>query len=144
MVAGTTQRQAKSSFLAELPKDCIEGASVHDDDDGDEDPWEDTWDRGGSRAGASRGWSGSSRTRTTSDEFEVSQEFEAGYDEFSQDEAELRVGTRVVHAVYGRGTVMRTAGLGMQAKATVAFDRGGERVLLLEYAGLRVLPGGRE
>ncbi|MDA1222175.1 MAG: UvrD-helicase domain-containing protein [Planctomycetota bacterium] len=144
MVAGTTQRQARSSFLSELPKDCVAGASASSDDGGewDEDPWEDSYDRGGSRAGSSGGWRGSGqRSRGGAEEFEVSQEFEASYDEFSQ---ELVVGTRVIHAVYGRGTVMRTAGRGMQAKATVAFDRGGERVLLLEYAGLRVLPGGRE
>ena len=64
-------------------------------------------------------------------------------DEFdqSQEPVQLASGLRVVHPVYGFGTVVRSQGHGLQAKATVRFDRGGEKTLILEYAGLRAVPG---
>ena len=64
----------------------------------------------------------------------------ADFDE-SQEIVALEPGLRVVHAVYGAGTVTRVVGQGMQMKATVDFDKSGERILLLEYAGLQVIPG---
>ena len=48
----------------------------------------------------------------------------------------------MLHPLYGRGTVVRLMGSGLQAKATVQFDMSGERVLVLEYARLQMLPEG--
>jgi DNA helicase-2/ATP-dependent DNA helicase PcrA len=143
MVNGITQRQSRSSFLAEIPKDCVEGAELADHDEYDEhEPGPVSW-RGG-RGGGAAGRGGSFFDRLAgaasgeAPEVAVEPEFE----EWSQDEPELGPGARVVHQVYGFGTMLRIAGTGQQAKATVRFDRGGERILLLEYAGLRLVPGG--
>ena len=50
---------------------------------------------------------------------------------------ELRVGDRVEHEHFGRGTVERLQGSGINARATVRFTTAGERQLLLQYAKLK-------
>jgi hypothetical protein len=57
---------------------------------------------------------------------------------------DLSLGMQVVHPVYGRGVVLRTAGRGVQARVLVRFADGAERNLLLEYANLRVEGGDAE
>jgi DNA helicase-2/ATP-dependent DNA helicase PcrA len=56
--------------------------------------------------------------------------------------ADLREGDHVRHDHFGHGRVERLAGSGINARATVAFDKVGSKVLLLQYANLRVLPRG--
>jgi len=57
---------------------------------------------------------------------------------------QLKVGDRVEHDHFGRGTVERLQGSGVNARATVRFVSAGERQLLLQYARLRRLgEGGR-
>jgi len=50
---------------------------------------------------------------------------------------ELRVGDRVEHEHFGRGTIERLQGSGINARATVRFTTSGERQLLLQYAKLK-------
>jgi len=51
----------------------------------------------------------------------------------------LRVGTRVEHERFGRGTVVSLEGSGISAKARIAFEGSGEKNLLLKFAKLKVL-----
>jgi DNA helicase-2/ATP-dependent DNA helicase PcrA len=53
--------------------------------------------------------------------------------------AEVRVGDHVDHAHFGRGTVERLVGMGINARATVRFSAAGTRELLLQYANLKVI-----
>jgi DNA helicase-2/ATP-dependent DNA helicase PcrA len=52
---------------------------------------------------------------------------------------EIRVGDRVEHEHFGRGTVERLQGSGVNARATVRFTLAGERQLLLQYARLTLV-----
>lgn len=51
----------------------------------------------------------------------------------------LAVGTRVEHDHFGYGIVERVQGSGHNLKATVVFTSAGTKVLLLQYAKLRVV-----
>ena len=51
----------------------------------------------------------------------------------------LTVGDRVFHDHFGRGTVEALQGSGINARATVLFDRVGRKILLLQYAKLELL-----
>ena len=55
----------------------------------------------------------------------------------------LAEGVRVVHNVYGHGTVLDVQGQGFQRKVRVRFEAGGDKLLVLEHAGLRIVPTGR-
>lgn len=52
--------------------------------------------------------------------------------------ASLRVGQEVEHARFGRGTVQFLEGSGMDAKATILFQNGETRKLLLRFANLKL------
>ncbi|MFT5291401.1 MAG: DNA helicase-2/ATP-dependent DNA helicase PcrA [Planctomycetota bacterium] len=56
-------------------------------------------------------------------------------------DASLREGVAVEHDHFGRGRVARLQGAGVNARVTVNFFSVGTKVLLLQYAKLRVLPG---
>ena len=51
----------------------------------------------------------------------------------------LRIGSRVLHKRFGEGEVMELEGAGDDAKATVAFDAGDTKKLLLRFAQLELL-----
>ena len=53
--------------------------------------------------------------------------------------AEVREGDIVQHDHFGRGRIAKLQGAGINARATVAFDDVGSKVLLLQYAKLEVL-----
>lgn len=53
--------------------------------------------------------------------------------------ASLRVGQRIEHERFGKGTVVRMEGSADNQKAIIAFDNVGEKTLLLKYARFRVL-----
>ena len=53
-------------------------------------------------------------------------------------EASISPGTVVVHERFGRGTVQHIEGTGIDARATVAFDNAGTKVLMLRFAKLTV------
>jgi DNA helicase-2/ATP-dependent DNA helicase PcrA len=113
MVNGFTERQRRSDFLREIPADCIARTDGEDDDR----------DFG--------------HEHVDSDESDFELEFQI------DDTPALAAGCRVRHPEYGEGTVLVVQGRGVLARATVRFDSGADRVLLLEYAGLRRL-GGRQ
>jgi DNA helicase-2/ATP-dependent DNA helicase PcrA len=114
MVSGRFQAQRPSSFLQEIPADCLDRAAPR-------------------RLGVGL------RVEPFADG--PAHEFEFPPDDWSQDDdRELPVGARVVHAVYGRGTVVDVVGSGPRAKATIEFDKVGRRMLVLEYAGLVRVP----
>ncbi len=121
MVAGRMQGQEPSSFLREIPPDCMAASDQYDE------PWSepDAFSRdvfGDDSNAGDIGGGGS---------------FEPDY---SQEQPSFGPGVRVVHPAYGYGSVVRMSGQGTMAKATVRFDDSGERTLILEYAGLRVVP----
>ena len=47
------------------------------------------------------------------------------------------VGAKVQHQTFGRGVIKRREGRGDAAKAWIAFDRGGLKLLVLKFANLR-------
>ena len=51
-------------------------------------------------------------------------------------QSSLSVGTVVLHERFGRGVVQAIEGTGIDAKATVAFDNAGTKVLMLRFAKL--------
>ncbi len=63
---------------------------------------------------------------------------QASVDDYSQVEPELVKGTKVVHASFGRGTVLALEGGGPNAKAVVFFDSVGKKTLVLRYANLQI------
>ena len=65
------------------------------------------------------------------------------FDETEEARFDFAVGDQVVHADFGRGQVLRLSGAGANARATVRFERAGEKTLLLVYAKLAKAGGGR-
>ena len=112
-VAGQTDRQLPSRFLREIPPDC----TVRAMETGER--YVPAWAEAGGESG-----------------FDGGDDAEAVVARLSGDN--LRLGMQVVHPVYGRGVVLRTAGRGVQARVLVRFGDGAERNLLLEYANLRI------
>ena len=53
---------------------------------------------------------------------------------------ELKVGQRVDHEHFGRGTLTQLVGTGVNARATVEFTHAGTKQLLVQYANLTVIP----
>jgi DNA helicase-2/ATP-dependent DNA helicase PcrA len=61
------------------------------------------------------------------------------YEDFNQDLKGLRVGSRVMHDKFGLGKVTQVAGNGDMVKATVIFEGGNLKQLMLKFAKLKVL-----
>ena len=59
-------------------------------------------------------------------------------------EVALAVGDRVEHDHFGRGTIERLQGAGVNARATVHFPAAGTKTLLLQYAKLKVIAKGKK
>ena len=59
-----------------------------------------------------------------------------------QGSAPIAVCDRVDHDHFGRGVVERLQGSGINARATVAFAAHGTKLLLLQYAKLKVIGRG--
>ncbi len=51
----------------------------------------------------------------------------------------LSIGQRVMHAMFGEGTIISAEGGGAQTRVQVSFDDGQERMLMLQYANLQPL-----
>jgi DNA helicase-2/ATP-dependent DNA helicase PcrA len=60
----------------------------------------------------------------------------------SPESAAIAVGDRVEHDHFGRGVVERLQGSGVNARATVQFASHGTKLLLLQYAKLKVIGRG--
>ena len=52
------------------------------------------------------------------------------------------VGDRIEHNRFGFGRVLEISGQVPELKAKIAFDRYGEKILLLKYAKIRLVPLG--
>jgi DNA helicase-2/ATP-dependent DNA helicase PcrA len=53
--------------------------------------------------------------------------------------ASLSIGAKVYHPTFGRGVIKRREGRGEAAKAWIAFERGGLKLLVLKFANLRAI-----
>jgi DNA helicase-2/ATP-dependent DNA helicase PcrA len=58
------------------------------------------------------------------------------YEDYSQEEISYRKGMRVIHPLWGAGTITGLSGFDDNLKATVKFDNTAEKKLLLKYAKL--------
>jgi DNA helicase-2/ATP-dependent DNA helicase PcrA len=120
MLAGRFERQRTSPFLLEVPVECVQQI-------------------GSTGIGLSGGFHGDPFAGAGDDDDGIDASFDFGDEVVERaDHRNLRAGARVVHPTFGRGTVIRTAGTGIQAKALVRFADGTERNLLLEYSNLRL------
>ncbi|MBN1543056.1 UvrD-helicase domain-containing protein [candidate division KSB1 bacterium] len=61
------------------------------------------------------------------------------YEDQTQENLEYRVGMRVAHEVFGKGTIVKIDPGGEHAKLLVMFDTAGKRRLVLPYAKLEIL-----
>ena len=57
-----------------------------------------------------------------------------GYEDFSQDTVEFRMGQYVRHKSYGRGRILGISGFGDDMKLTVLFNDGVRRKLMAKFA----------
>jgi DNA helicase-2/ATP-dependent DNA helicase PcrA len=66
--------------------------------------------------------------------------YQGGYDDdFNQEQRSLRVGSRVVHELFGQGKILAIDGKGDMQKVTVAFEQHGTKNLLVKFANLRII-----
>jgi len=54
-------------------------------------------------------------------------------------DVKVRIGDRVEHSRFGSGNVVYMEGQGSNKKATIRFDKGGEKKLLLKFAKLKII-----
>ncbi|NLW31705.1 MAG: UvrD-helicase domain-containing protein [Fibrobacter sp.] len=57
-----------------------------------------------------------------------------GFDDFSQDTIEFRMGQHVKHKTYGRGRILSISGFGDDMKLTVLFNNGSRKKLMAKFA----------
>lgn len=67
------------------------------------------------------------------------QESMPDYENESQENIDLRIGMRVSHKMFGRGTIIKIVNHGGNIKVNVLFDGLGEKRLVLPYAKLEIL-----
>jgi DNA helicase-2/ATP-dependent DNA helicase PcrA len=61
------------------------------------------------------------------------------YEDFSQENRSLKIGSRVMHEKFGMGKVIQLIGAGENQKATVSFEGNNVKQLMLKFAKLKVL-----
>ena len=61
------------------------------------------------------------------------------YDDFDQDNKDVRIGSRVMHEKFGLGKVIDVVGSGDMVKATVQFEGNNIKQLMLKFAKLKIL-----
>jgi DNA helicase-2/ATP-dependent DNA helicase PcrA len=98
----------KSSFLREIPSDCLEIENM--------------------RSGSSY-----SSTRDAS-----AFEEDIVYDDYNQSSGSYRMGMRVEHDVFGKGKITNVSGHGEMAKITILFETGTSKKLVAKYANLTI------
>lgn len=107
---GEVAYQSKSRFLDEL----------------DENTFEELNGAGGRKSGR--------RKRDFVDEF-----YQESYDDYDQERRSLRVGSRVVHQLFGVGKILQIVGTGDLQRVTIAFEESGTKQLLTKFANLKLL-----
>ncbi len=70
----------------------------------------------------------------TNDEF-----YQPDYEDFDQERRSLRVGSRVVHQVFGMGKIQQITGTGDMQKVTIVFENHGVKQLLTKFANLKLI-----
>jgi DNA helicase-2/ATP-dependent DNA helicase PcrA len=164
MVAGVTQRQAPSRFIAEIPDGCVERsgggyagfsdpgrAGRFGDFDADDDA---VYEHHGA-AGGDPGNGDSLANVDGHVDANVDGHGDANVDgdanidgdidaqvDYDGVDVELCAGMRVIHPVFGVGEVRRISGEGHRMKVVVRFKNGREKTLIPEYSNLQVIPGG--
>lgn len=79
----------------------------------------------------------SSRRRKASgsyDEF-----YQESYDDFDQDRRSLRMGSRVIHEIFGNGKILALSGVGDTQKVSISFEEHGSKQLLVKFANLKLV-----
>lgn len=72
--------------------------------------------------------------------YEVDDEFyQPDYEDYDQERRSLRVGSRVVHQVFGMGKIQQIVGTGDMQKVTIAFENYGVKQLLTKFANLKLI-----
>jgi DNA helicase-2/ATP-dependent DNA helicase PcrA len=59
------------------------------------------------------------------------------YDDFSQENVQLRIGQHVRHKTYGTGRILGISGFGADTRITVLFNDGSRRKLMAQFANLQ-------
>ncbi len=106
---GEVAYQSKSRFLDELDEDTFEELN-------------------------GKGRKSGRRKRDLTDEF-----YQESYDDYDQERRSLRVGSRVVHQVFGVGKILQIVGTGELQRVTIAFEESGTKQLLSKFANLKLL-----
>ncbi len=73
-------------------------------------------------------------TRSDIPEKKIRHEQSPGYEDFSQDVVEYRMGQHVRHKSYGRGRILSISGFGSDMKVMVLFNDGTRRKLMAKFA----------
>ncbi len=64
--------------------------------------------------------------------------YQESYDDFNQERRSFRVGSRVVHEIFGRGKVLQITGEGDMQKVSIDFEEKGKKTLLLKFANIQL------
>ncbi len=65
--------------------------------------------------------------------------YQESFDDFNQERRSLRVGSKVVHDIFGRGKILQIVGNGDMQKVTVDFENVGRKTLLTKFANLKLV-----
>ncbi len=64
--------------------------------------------------------------------------YQESYDDFNQERRSFRVGSRIIHEVFGRGKVLQISGNGDMQKVSIDFEEKGKKTLLLKFANIKL------
>lgn len=70
-----------------------------------------------------------------------SKDAQPAYEDYSQEESDLKRGVKVEHEVYGKGKVINVTGKGKAQKVVVSFESGVKKKFLSNYARFIILSG---
>jgi DNA helicase-2/ATP-dependent DNA helicase PcrA len=65
--------------------------------------------------------------------------YQESYDDFNQENRSLRVGSRVIHEIFGNGKILAINGNGETQKVSVNFESHGTKHLLSKFANLKLV-----
>ncbi len=65
--------------------------------------------------------------------------YQEGYDDYDQERRNFRVGSRVVHEIFGTGKVLQITGNGDMTRVTISFEDYGTKTLLAKFANLKLV-----
>jgi DNA helicase-2/ATP-dependent DNA helicase PcrA len=65
--------------------------------------------------------------------------YQESYDDYNQEQRSLRVGSRVIHDIFGNGKILAINGNGDSQKVSVNFESHGTKHLLSKFANLKLV-----